>query len=92
MSFFIALFPFDFECAKVRLFIGMAIVFDKNFYSTIQFAIFQRFTHKKVILTRGTDRPDRSTRGPAEVIVEVTVLITDDKLEAFDAVRKALGK
>jgi hypothetical protein len=31
MSFFIAFFPFDFECAKVQLFIGMAIDLEKNF-------------------------------------------------------------
>lgn len=36
MSFFIAFFPFDFECAKVQHFIGMAIVLKKNFYAIYQ--------------------------------------------------------
>ena len=43
MSFFIAFFPFDFECAKVQLFIGMAIVLEKKFYYTKQSPIYQRF-------------------------------------------------
>jgi hypothetical protein len=43
MSFFIAFFPFDFECAKVQQFLGMAIVFGEKFYSTKQSTVYQYF-------------------------------------------------
>ena len=49
MSFFIAYFPFDFECAKVQQFIGMAIDFGKKFYSTKQTAVYQHFNAKNVL-------------------------------------------
>ena len=49
MSFFIAYFPFDFECAKVQQFIGMTIDFGKNFYSTKQITVYQYFNAKNVL-------------------------------------------
>ena len=86
MSFFIAFFPFDFECAKVQHFIGMAIVLGKNFYSKQQIAIYQYFTLSIIILSCRMYRPDGSTAGPAEGIVKVAVVKTDDKLAALDAI------
>ena len=45
MSFFIAYFPFDFECAKVQHFIGLAIVLEIFFYTTRQQTKNQQFKH-----------------------------------------------
>jgi hypothetical protein len=43
MSFFIAFFPFDFECAKVQHFIGMAMYFGTFFLLKTQDIINQQF-------------------------------------------------
>ena len=92
MSFFIAFFPFDFECAKVQHFIGMAIDLDKKFCHTYQFVIYQCFTSSIIILSRVAHRPDRPAVGSAEGVVQVAVVKTDDELEAFDAVGHVLVK
>jgi len=41
MSFFIAYFPFDFECAKVQQFLGMAIVLEKKIITLNQHSVYQ---------------------------------------------------
>lgn len=86
MSFFIAFFPFDFECAKVQHFIGMAIVLEKNFYQITQLLIYQYFTHN--ILFGIMHWANRIASAPAEVVVDVAVII-NDKLEALRIKRQA---
>ncbi|MBR4469571.1 MAG: hypothetical protein IKS53_09130 [Bacteroidales bacterium] len=48
MSFFIAFFPFDFECAKVQHFIGMAMYFGTFFNQKTQNIINQWFANEIV--------------------------------------------
>ena len=43
MSFFIAFFPFDFECAKVQQFPKLAMLFRTFFIEKTQIIIFQSF-------------------------------------------------
>jgi len=43
MSFFIAYFPFDFECAKVQQFPKLAMLLRTFFIEKTQIAIFQSF-------------------------------------------------
>jgi len=49
MSFFIAYFPFDFECAKLQHFLGMAMHFHYFFLYSFQIIKYQLIRQQKAL-------------------------------------------